>query len=394
MAPYKTRILVRRPTDASKFNGTVIIEWLNVSGGVDADPGFLYNWEEIVREGYIHIGVSVQTTGVEGGGFSLGSTGSTPPQALKMWDPARYGSLSLPGDQYSYDIFTQAAEVVRDPANANILGGVKPKRLIAYGESQSAFHLVTYVDAIHPLAKIYNGFFIHSRGAGGTPLTAGGLGISFGGTAAFIRSDTTEPVLQFETETDVFGMIGFAPALQPDTDRLRTWEVAGTSHADKHLLSSSSGGDGQPALSTTDCGMINDGPQHFVLKAALHSLNRWITDQTPPAKSPLLMADASVNAPAKDQFGNSLGGIRTPYVDVPIATLSGLNSSGGGILCSLFGQTTPFTPEMLKSLYPTHQDYVDKVKAAAAMTREAGFMLPPEETTMNTEAGAADVPPN
>lgn len=32
-ASYKTRIIVRRPATASKFNGTVVVEWMNVSGG-------------------------------------------------------------------------------------------------------------------------------------------------------------------------------------------------------------------------------------------------------------------------------------------------------------------------------------------------------------------------
>ena len=41
-AHYVTRILVRRPTDARKFNGTVIVEWLNVSGGLDAAPDWTF----------------------------------------------------------------------------------------------------------------------------------------------------------------------------------------------------------------------------------------------------------------------------------------------------------------------------------------------------------------
>ncbi|HMJ55253.1 MAG TPA: alpha/beta hydrolase domain-containing protein, partial [Polyangiaceae bacterium] len=41
---YKSRMIVRRPSDAAKFNGTVVVEWLNVSGGADGDPGFMYNW--------------------------------------------------------------------------------------------------------------------------------------------------------------------------------------------------------------------------------------------------------------------------------------------------------------------------------------------------------------
>src|SRR5215468_2671169 len=31
-APFKTRIVVYRPEDPARFNGTVLVEWLNVSG--------------------------------------------------------------------------------------------------------------------------------------------------------------------------------------------------------------------------------------------------------------------------------------------------------------------------------------------------------------------------
>ena len=34
-ADYRTRILVYRPADPARFNGTVLVEWLNVSGGLD-----------------------------------------------------------------------------------------------------------------------------------------------------------------------------------------------------------------------------------------------------------------------------------------------------------------------------------------------------------------------
>src|SRR5262245_6719527 len=37
-APFTTRFIVRRPLDASRFNGTVVVEWNNVSGGSDASP--------------------------------------------------------------------------------------------------------------------------------------------------------------------------------------------------------------------------------------------------------------------------------------------------------------------------------------------------------------------
>ena len=39
-AEFCTRVLVRRPTDPQRFSGTVVVEWNNVSGAIDASPEF------------------------------------------------------------------------------------------------------------------------------------------------------------------------------------------------------------------------------------------------------------------------------------------------------------------------------------------------------------------
>ena len=62
-AEYTTRIVVLRPTDDAVFNGTVIVEWLNVSGGIDAPAVWTMAHREMVREGYAYVGVSAQRVG-------------------------------------------------------------------------------------------------------------------------------------------------------------------------------------------------------------------------------------------------------------------------------------------------------------------------------------------
>ena len=116
-ADYKTRIVVNRPKDPKKFNGTVVVEWLNVSGGVDAAPDWVMQHTELVRDGFAWVGVSAQKGGVE---------------ATKSADPARYASLVDPGDSYSYDIYSQAGKAVREQSE-KILGGLTPKRVLAVG---------------------------------------------------------------------------------------------------------------------------------------------------------------------------------------------------------------------------------------------------------------------
>jgi hypothetical protein len=76
-AAYETRILVYRPIDGRKFNGTVIVEWLNVSGGLDAAPDWVMGHTELIRKGFAWVGVSAQHVGVEGG-ISLLGLSSTP----------------------------------------------------------------------------------------------------------------------------------------------------------------------------------------------------------------------------------------------------------------------------------------------------------------------------
>ena len=385
-AAYKTRILVYRPTNPKKFSGTVVVEWLNVSGGVDASPDWTQGHVELLREGVAWVGVSAQLVGVEGGTPLVG-VASVP---LKTENPARNGSLHHPGDSFSYDIFSQAGQAIRAPSGPNPLGDLKPKRVIAIGESQSAFRLVNYVDAIHPIAQVYDGFLIHSRsGLPITPLSeAPQPAITPPGTAA-IRSDIDVPVLVFETETDVTFL---AYAGQDDAPKFRLWEVAGTAHYDTYGL----------GVGTTDLGRspaaaaivfdltdisggliqcttpINSGPQHYVLNAALQKLIGWVRRGKAPTSAPRL--DVNPGPPITinhDANGNALGGIRTPWVDVPIATFTG--EQAGSLLCGLLGTTTPFDAAKIASLYPTHQaftsayrkDLRDAVKKGWILSRDA-----------------------
>ena len=73
-AAYKTRILVRRPTNPAHFNGTVIVEWMNVSAGESA-PDWDFLNPMLMRDGYAYVGVSAQALGVDGGKSLLGTPG-------------------------------------------------------------------------------------------------------------------------------------------------------------------------------------------------------------------------------------------------------------------------------------------------------------------------------
>jgi len=394
-APYETRILVRAPTDPKKFNGTVIVEWFNETSGRDADPDFAFTYPELLRSGYAYVGVSAQALGVSGSsGFSL-PIPDYHPLPLILQNPGRYGDLHHPGDQYAYDIFSQAAQALLRPRGARPLGNLRPRVLIADGESQSATELVTYIDAIAPRDDIFDGYLVHSRGAAGAPLNT-----TIDPTApkvARIRADLGRPVMVTETETDPFGVIDYQPAVQPDSSIFRLWEMAGTSHADQWTLdygiaSGVRWDPGVPVPSFAECGTLNNGPQRFLMRAAVSSLNHWITTGAAPAPAPRFVLNAAGTAIARGAFGNALGGIRNPDVDVPISTLSGVFDPHKSIICALFGSTTPFTSALLHRLYPRRANYVAKVAAVAAADVRERYLLPADAVRMVAIARAAPVP--
>ena len=84
-------MVVYRPSDPKKFNGTVVVEWLNVSGGLDADPDWTQTHNELIRDGFAWVGVSAQAQGVN----QLKCSTTAPPSAQcpAPGDPTRYASL-------------------------------------------------------------------------------------------------------------------------------------------------------------------------------------------------------------------------------------------------------------------------------------------------------------
>lgn len=240
-ADYTTRLVVVTPADRARFNGTVLVEWLNVSGGIDAPAVWMMAHREIVRAGYGYVAVSAQRVGVEGGAGMLGAD-----MSLKSQDPARYAPLHHPGDAFCYDIFSQVAGLLGDGRDGGgdggaqgVLRGLDARHVIAVGESQSAMFLTTYVNAVDPLARAYDGFLVHSRFGPAAPLDGGSIFEDSGGLAASrFRADLRVPLVAIITETDLLGGVrhGYYFARQPDTDRLRVWEIPGAAHADNYTI--------------------------------------------------------------------------------------------------------------------------------------------------------------
>jgi Alpha/beta hydrolase domain len=408
--PFTTRLVVIRPEDPAKFNGTVVVEWLNVSAGTDVTPDWSYTHRELIRQGYAYVGVSAQKAGIDAGGAAIGIPGLMP---LKKADPERYALLNHPGDAFAYDIYTQAARAIRHSRDTRLLGPLTLKRVLATGESQSAGFLTIYVDAIEPIAEAFDGFLIHSRFGAGAPLE-GNYMQNAGATAVKqvridglqIRTDMHKPVLVFISETDLMFPGGYLSARQPDNDHLRVWEVAGTAHGDTYVLAVSAVDSGSASIQTlakayvpsnsvmgvTLAHPMNSAPQHhYAMQAALAALNRWvISGKVPPHGQRLNVNQSGVPQLVLDDNGNATGGIRSPWVDVPTARLSGLVPGLGQTprgLGDLLGVTEPFDAAALARLYPGGQtEYVDKFNTSLKSAIAAGFILAADEAEIKALA--------
>ncbi|WP_205875905.1 alpha/beta hydrolase domain-containing protein [Mycobacterium camsae] len=388
-AEYTTRVVALTPSDPADFNGAVLVEWLNVSGGIDAPAVWMMAHREVIRAGYAYVMVSAQKVGVDGGVSLLGLD-----MSLKSQHPKRYGPLNHPGDAFSYDMFSQVGNLVRD--TGGILGELDPEHVVAVGESQSAMFLTSYINAVDPLARAYDGFLVHSRFGPAAPLGEGSIFDelqSSSSQAVKFRQDLRVPLMTIITETDLFGAgrQGYHGARQPDNDLLRVWEIAGAAHADNYTIQvapidsgSASIEDLAAAYRPTDNLMgtqldhfINFGPQHhYVVQASLAALTAWIRTGTPPPKGPPLKVEAGSHpAPVLDAHGIAEGGLRTPWVDVPVARTSGIAAEDSR-MSSIFGSGEPFDESTLRRLYPDGaDDYLRRFTAALDTAISSGFIL-------------------
>src|SRR3546814_11116786 len=68
----------------------------------------------------------------------------------KLWDPVRYMALSHPGDDYSFDMFSQIAQAMKHPPAVDPMAGLRVQKIIAVGQSQSGTRLRAYLIQVQP----------------------------------------------------------------------------------------------------------------------------------------------------------------------------------------------------------------------------------------------------
>lgn len=361
-APYTTRILVRHPVSPSRFNGTVVVEWDNVTGGMDLETLWPSTGEYGMREGFAWVSVSAQLVGAD---------------QLKWWDPVRYAPIVHPGDDFSFDIFSQAMAAVKQPRlnrttvetpnRVDPMDGLVVRRVIAHGASQSASRLTTYINnGYHAAADMADAFSI-TRGGGDADV-------------ARIAEETETLVVQVQEESQ-----GARPM---DTPYYIVYEEAGIAHAPlgwyqyvwrlqtRDLVGYSP----VPDAAGAGCSM-NRGSSQYTHRMHLFHIQRWLEyGITPPSAPRLSRTGTTLN---RDADGLAAGGVRYPFVAAPVS----YNSAEG---CPLFGQYRPWSREKILGLYPTKDDYVSKIDAVADQLFADGLLLWEDVLDAKAEARTFD----
>jgi hypothetical protein len=412
-APYTTRILMRRPAGKSKFSGNVIVEMLNPSNMFDLNIGWAISHGQFARSGDAWVGITAKPVSVV---------------ALKNFNPKRYSDLSFanplmldnPGNcskvardserttenGLAWDIFTQVGAWLRsrEPSNPLNYGAGKNDKhpvqyLYGWGYSQTGMFLYAYINAIHPLVlqsdgkPPYDGYLI-GVASGPSGLNQCSAPIPPGDPRGQVKNAGV-PVVRVMSQSDYLSGIA---ARRPDgdvaPDLFRNYEIAGSAHATPDELDFAASpedivraGRTVPAMKCTE-GPRSRFPNSVAFNAILQNLELWVSKHIPPPRAEPIKVENG--KPVLDKFGNVIGGVRSPYVDVPASTWFG--NSTGESFCFIAGHEVPLDRAQLKKLYPNHKAYVNAVAKNLTSLISERFVTKVDAKKLLGEAKKAEIP--
>jgi hypothetical protein len=421
--PYTTRVLVRRPAKRSRFSGNVVVEMLNPSNLFDLNIGWALSHEQFMRSGDAWVGITAKPIAVA---------------ALRAFDPGRYGTLSFANplplsdprnctniqtvvdppalrsrsteDGLIWDINSQVGAWLRSADESNPLAygrkhrrGSLVEKAYGFGYSQTGGYLVNYINAIHPRVvesdgkPIYNGYIVGVAGGafvGAVPINQCEPAPPVNDPRRQLRN-VGVPSMRIMSQSDyLLGIASRRPDGDTSADRFRHYEMAGAGHATPdELYYSAAPADIVKAGRPVPPSACNEGPRsrfpssiHF--NAAFRNLDLWVRHGlAPPHAEPIAVANG---APVLDEFGNVMGGLRSPFVDVPTSTW--LGSSTGASFCFIAGHELPFDQATLRELYPTHGAYVRAVARNVLELVGDRFITAADGVKLILDAARADIP--
>jgi hypothetical protein len=422
-APYTTRMLIRRPADKSKFSGNIVVELNNPTALYDMDLQWMFCRDFFTENRDIWVGITVKPIAVK---------------ALKAFKPERYASLSMnnpqPPDQRCeprpsilndtvpetenglvWDIVSQAGALLKSNSDSNPIRDYNVKYLIATGYSQTGGYLTTYINLIHPLdtakltdgSPIYDAYMIGDGDAFMFPINQCADQVPPGETSVTIKPRGV-PIISVVTQ----GLLTMtAAARRPDSDtpedKFRRYEIPGAAHVNQisndHKPCPADIEKSDIPSTATNCGGVNEYgvttfPIEYFMNSAYSNLYTWLKTGTPPPKAQPILTEKMEGKDEimikLDEHGNAMGGVRNPYVEYPVATWYGQSQpfdEESAFFCMLAGDSQPFDNDKIKSLYPTREDYVNKVNVMVDNMINVRFLTKSDGERIKKEAREINV---
>jgi hypothetical protein len=366
-APYTTRVIIRRPKDATAFSGTVIGEAMHAGG-----RSLIFEWSRVSILTRHHVFAEIVHSPAQ-------------IQMLKAFNPERYASLGIAMGQ-SNEIIAQFGRLMKSEAMSGRIGplaGYNVRRVTLMGTSASSATVRNYLGVHADLrmpagGPIFDGYLLTST-LGNTPLPV-----------------VDVPMIQMPTQTEVTMYAEQGNGYRrPDSDekgnRFRLYEVAGMPHNNSR---------DNPGFLNDPCTLpVTDFPAGAFTALGLNYLVEWIANGKVPPHAPPIEVDKDTTGDgsllALDQYGNAKGGVRNVFVDVPIAT-NGVLGKGRtpaqDRLCQLGGTKVPLPDATLTGLYKNNADYQNRIDARLTQLIKEGWFLPEYANDVRSDAKAVRIP--
>ena len=363
--PYTTRLVVRRPADDHDFSGLVLAESMHVSGAAHA---FEFTAMYVMNSGHAAVEILTVT-----------------PERLQKFNSRRYADLKIVDGQAN-DILAQVGALLKSPQGPFGEGGIR--KMVLSGSSMSSGTLINYLSAhmvyrTADMGHIYDGF----------------MPTSVGSTIPAVDVPLIQMPTMHEFETNV-------PRRQDSDEpgqQFRLYEVSGIGHVDSR---------DNIRLHPNPCAKpLSTFPAQAYMSVGLYHLFRWVDEGIPAPRAERILLDLDNSNDGSqmllDDNGNGLGGIRSPYVDVPTAKYVAVNTAaeppiehpnwwisenedGANIMCRLSAYQLPFPAAKLRELYGTPENYRRLVEARLDELEAEGWSLPLYRDTILADAAAVD----
>jgi hypothetical protein len=404
-APYITRILVRKPQDPVRFNGTVIIEPFSWFG--ERAAGWILTREYLLREGYAYVGYTL----------NINRPAQDPKllpedeklygnivnfEFMRRFDYARYAPLSayydpakfLRGDfpdpfvPQSQGIGAQLALLLKSNSANSPLRPLPVARVYVNSWAVTAQVWMDYLD---------QGRHQQWRMPDGRPLIdaymTGRMAYGeVGGDVVRVPRKMPDdvPFVTIYTQSELMHDAMENIALPPDTDQpqLRYYEVTGTPHLRLADLGTEHV-EILPKQAKPDdprCNHLYDEPAEMIFSALLDGMDVWVREGKPMPKSPRVTREgAGVARDPRD--GNMIGGIRPPWIKVPVAVYWTEQESHCG---TVYDTKVPYSRARLKKLYDNYANYARQFEAAKAAAVSERYLLPEDAASLAPVAKPSD----